>query len=355
MAQLAFVAVSLMAGRRIGPEEYPDKVRELLTRSHGDTGTGRCGSSLFVTGSNAHYSSATSRSFPRRTPRSRSRATGRAGARRRPLRGDAGNVPKEPRRRKPRLANMVGCTCLPAPVETPAPAPTVPGRRDRILHLWSTVPPPVIRWATVAMCVVAVAEAVFIGRLLLARSSAAAAADTKTVIQPPRVEVLPIELPSAVTPPVVITTGTVDPKVPEIRSFPAPAAAVRTGAFRVSAPIEIHVLDGERVVGSSVDGPIFAAAGRHEFEFVNSALGFRARQVVDIRRTGHAARRPGANGNLTSTPSPGQGCGLTYVGWRDAAGDLSVVPGEHEILFRHPQLGERREKTIGGRCRTRVR
>ena len=27
-------------------------------------------------------------------------------------------------------------------------------------------------------------------------------------------------------------------------------------------------------------------------------------------------------------------------------GNLSVVPGEHEILFRHPELGERRERTI---------
>jgi hypothetical protein len=25
-------------------------------------------------------------------------------------------------------------------------------------------------------------------------------------------------------------------------------------------------------------------------------------------------------------------------------GNLSVLPGEHEIVFRHPQLGERREK-----------
>jgi PEGA domain-containing protein len=27
-------------------------------------------------------------------------------------------------------------------------------------------------------------------------------------------------------------------------------------------------------------------------------------------------------------------------------GNLSIVPGEHEIVFRHPQLGERREKII---------
>jgi len=25
---------------------------------------------------------------------------------------------------------------------------------------------------------------------------------------------------------------------------------------------------------------------------------------------------------------------------------LSVLPGEHEILFQHPQLGERRQRTL---------
>ena len=43
------------------------------------------------------------------------------------------------------------------------------------------------------------------------------------------------------------------------------------------------MLDGERVIGSSVDGPIIASAGRHEFEFVNSAIGYRVRQVVDVK------------------------------------------------------------------------
>ena len=27
-------------------------------------------------------------------------------------------------------------------------------------------------------------------------------------------------------------------------------------------------------------------------------------------------------------------------------GNLSIAPGEHEIVFRHPQLGERRERTL---------
>ena len=27
-------------------------------------------------------------------------------------------------------------------------------------------------------------------------------------------------------------------------------------------------------------------------------------------------------------------------------GNVSIVPGEHEIVFRHPQLGERRERVV---------
>ena len=32
-------------------------------------------------------------------------------------------------------------------------------------------------------------------------------------------------------------------------------------------------------------------------------------------------------------------------------GNLSVVPGEHEIVFRHPELGERRERDDRARGR----
>ena len=196
------------------------------------------------------------------------------------------------------------------------------------------------------MCVVALAEAVVIARLLLARSTAAAT-DAKVAIPPPRVEILPIEPPPQ-APPIVVTTGTVDPTLPEIRAVVPPAAPVRTGAFRVSAPIELHVLDGERVVGSSVDGPIIAPAGRREFEFVNSAIGYRVRQMVDVK-AGQITPLvvPVPNGTLNINAQPWAAV------WLDGAsigetplGNLSVVPGEHEILFRHPELGERRERTI---------
>jgi hypothetical protein len=124
--------------------------------------------------------------------------------------------------------------------------------------------------------------------------------------------------------------------------------APRSGGLRVSAPIELHVLDGEHLLGSSGNGPIVARAGRHEFEFVNSVIGFRVRRQVDIRPGQIASLSiaiPNGTLNVNATPwatvwIDGKPYGETPLG------NLSIAPGEHEIVFRHPQLGERRERTI---------
>src|SRR5437867_12852645 len=65
------------------------------------------------------------------------------------------------------------------------------------------------------------------------------------------------------------------PKV-EARASAAIAAAAtrqRSGRLQLVSPIELQVFEGERVLGSSADGPVVAAAGGHELEFVNNALG----------------------------------------------------------------------------------
>jgi len=116
----------------------------------------------------------------------------------------------------------------------------------------------------------------------------------------------------------------------------------------VSSPVEVHVLDGERVLGSSEDGPIIAPAGRHEFEFVNSLIGYRVRRVVDIKPgeiTALPVTVPNGTLNINALPWAEVSIDGKAVG-ETPLGNLSVVPGEHEIVFRHPRLGERREKTI---------
>jgi hypothetical protein len=219
----------------------------------------------------------------------------------------------------------------------------------------------VIRVASVVLAILAIAEAIFIGRLLTTRSAAAVASSAfadatgdRSAARPDQPSSVPPEAQSVGQPgvvaslPLVVATAKVDPKLPEIRTLPPPSPAVRTGGIRLSTPIDLTVLDGDRVIGSSVEGPIFAAAGRHEFEFVNGATGYRTRQVVEVK-AGQIVpfTVPVPNGTLNINAQPwaavwidGNSVGETPLG------NLSVVPGEHEVVFRHPELGERRQKTM---------
>jgi hypothetical protein len=126
------------------------------------------------------------------------------------------------------------------------------------------------------------------------------------------------------------------------------AARQRSGGLRLESPIELQVLEGERVLGSSADGPIVTTAGIHQLDFVNSAVGYRSRQTVEIKR--------GEIVSLTVQPPDGR-VSINALPWAQVwidgspigetpLANLSVPVGQHEIVFRHPQLGERREMLI---------
>jgi len=146
--------------------------------------------------------------------------------------------------------------------------------------------------------------------------------------------------------------------VPAAESAPNPAAAAnavalasareRRGGLRIVSPVEVQVLEGERVLGSTADGPIVTTAGRHELDFINSAVGYRSRQVVDIK-AGQIVR-------MTVTMPDGR-VSINAVPWAqvlingNSVGDtplanLSLPAGEHQITFRHPQLGEQTQRVM---------
>lgn len=356
VAQLALIAMSLMAGRRLGPDDYPEKLRDLLNeiarRPH-PQGLARFEAfrrwleralqlegEPFESALDADVALAEIRDEPKRPPAKPEQAATLA-------------KPEPPVGADATPPMWSAARTLPAPVEASTPPASrvstqAASARDRALHLWSRVPRSVIRSAAVALCLVALVEAVIIGRLLLLRSAAPAAVETSAAAPAPRVEVPAIVQQTPAPPPIVVTSATVDPKPAEIEPLPPPAAVVRTGGFRVSAPIEIHVLDGERVIGSSVDGPIIAPAGRREYDFVNSVIGYRVRRAVDIRAgqvTSVAVPVPNGTLNINAEPWAAVWIDGAPVG-ETPLGNLSVVPGEHEILFRHPELGERRQRTI---------
>ena len=112
-------------------------------------------------------------------------------------------------------------------------------------------------------------------------------------------------------------------------------------------PIELQVFKDGQVVGSSA-GSIALNDGTHNLEFVNEALGFRYRQTVNVR--------PGQMTNVKIAVPNGR-ISINAVPWADvlidgtAAGqtplaNLSLPIGSHEITFRHPQFGEKKQTVV---------
>ena len=102
------------------------------------------------------------------------------------------------------------------------------------------------------------------------------------------------------------------------------------------------------MLGSTADGPIVTTAGTHQLDLLNTALGYRVRQTVTIRA--------GVLTPLTITPPMGR-LSINADPWAQVLIDdkpigdtpvanVSVSLGEHQVTFRHPQFGERRERVV---------
>jgi PEGA domain len=126
------------------------------------------------------------------------------------------------------------------------------------------------------------------------------------------------------------------------------SAPQRSGGIRLSSPIDLEVFEGDTRLGSSATGIVSAPAGRRELDLVNSVLGFRLRQVVDIKAgqvVPLAVTPPNGIININAVPwaevlIDGKVIGETPIG------NLSLSLGNHEIIFRHPQFAELRQTAL---------
>jgi hypothetical protein len=246
---------------------------------------------------------------------------------------------------------------------------------------------PRLQWIILALGLCAVAEAIAIGFLVRRQWNApppvtatevrfeTPAPGASVMVNGQAAGVTPLQLkigpevrsisvasppPAAPTPDLTIgSTGQQNPPAvsgraaaPAARPSNAPAAAEpppqRSGGIRFSSPIEVEVFEGDKRLGSSATGIVSAPVGRHELELVNSALGYRTRQVVEVRDgrvVPLVVSPPNGRININAVPWAevlinGKSVGETPIG------NLSIPLGEHEILFRHPQLGELRRTVV---------
>jgi len=106
------------------------------------------------------------------------------------------------------------------------------------------------------------------------------------------------------------------------------------------------VLENKELLGSSSVDRIMAPVGRHDLEIVNDSLGFRETHTVTVapgQVSVIAVNWPKGSMALNALPwaevwVDGQRVGETPVG------NLAVPIGPHEVVFRHPDLGEQQFK-----------
>jgi hypothetical protein len=127
-----------------------------------------------------------------------------------------------------------------------------------------------------------------------------------------------------------------------------PQGAPVSGWIAVNAPADVQIFENGRLLGSSKSERIMVSVGRHDLEIVNESLGYRNTQTIQVSPGQTSTVRPDwPKGSLALNALPwadvfidGKLIGETPIG------SIAVPVGAHEILFRHPDLGEHRVNTI---------
>jgi len=375
MTQIGFIALELLLGRRLDPADYPGKLQAMFDE--------------YVQGGSSPILSGKLRGWLERAMQLSVRSFMSA----RDAHDAFGDLPDE---MDVRISES-GRSLLEFPTEpTPAPMPIPVIRNDRVVEEHKPQPqtiqaihdrkpqlvvtPPVTHepppapiiqqaatgsrfgriapWVMGALVLVAGGEGVALFVLPSMRAATPVIEVKAPAVDPARTASAPLTpappasqtaAPASATP---LPESTAKPAEAGLAAGASTAPAVvpsgpRFGAITVTSPIELHVFKDGQLVGSSA-GSLALNEGSHTLEFVNETLGFRYRQTVNVR-----------NGQMTSVKIavPNGRISINAVPWAEVlidgtpAGEtplanLSLPIGTHEIVFRHPQLGERKQTVV---------
>lgn len=144
-----------------------------------------------------------------------------------------------------------------------------------------------------------------------------------------------------------VTAGTT---VSMFISLATQAASGPTGMVAFDSPLELRLLEDGHLLGLSNGAPLVLSPGRHRLDLVNDSLEMKLARTVTVE-AGKTARvalaAPNGTLNVNATPwaevsVDGQSIGTTPLG------NVSVAVGTHEIVWRHPQFGEKRRSVVIG-------
>ena len=128
----------------------------------------------------------------------------------------------------------------------------------------------------------------------------------------------------------------------------AKAAGPIGGWLTIAGPFDVEVTENGDILGSSGANKIMMAAGRHDIVLANRAIGFQETRRIEVTAGKTTALRldpPRVAISVNARPwaeilLDGANVGETPIA------NLLVTVGSHELVFRHPQLAERRQTIV---------
>ena len=129
-------------------------------------------------------------------------------------------------------------------------------------------------------------------------------------------------------------------------ALPPPGSGA--GWVTLASPVELQVLEGGVVIGTTTAARLMLPAGRHDLLVSSAALGFQAPVRVDVQA--------GKTG-ITTVSVPNGSVSINALPWATVSldgRDLGTTPianfdvplGPHDIVLRNPQLGDRRQSIL---------
>ncbi len=120
------------------------------------------------------------------------------------------------------------------------------------------------------------------------------------------------------------------------------------GWLSISAPFDVEVVENENVIGTSSASRIMLASGRHNVMLTNRSLGYQEGRRIEVTAGKTIAIRvdpPKASVSVNARPWAEVMLDGNSVGQTPIA-NLLVSVGPHEMVFKHPQLGERKQTVV---------
>jgi serine/threonine-protein kinase len=120
------------------------------------------------------------------------------------------------------------------------------------------------------------------------------------------------------------------------------------GWVSIDTPLDLQIFERDLLLGTTKADRLMLPAGRHQLRLASAALNFETTLTVDIQAGRTVTTRIAIpNGSLSLNALPwanvwvnGQALGTTPFA------NVSMPIGTHEIIWRHPQLGERRQSVV---------